>query len=311
MTMPTARELLEQAEALMRRDRTIAMIEPGSAELPGEPATSARGRSRTAIAAEPRTTLAEPDDIPLLTDAVPDFDPSAESPELTEGGEPSIWNDADEDRSIIGAEPDLLAPFPRDAEARMTAAAVDTEAAPSTTPAPSAIDAPVEATARPGPDLDSELVAALGSPLAPVPEAPPALDPVALAAHAAPESASFGLPARILDDAPAPVLGVDLEPPSVAEAAVPAVAGAPSSRESDDARWDALAEEIRMQVLQRIDIFTDTGLKEQLNRRLQPIVDRASADLVAAINQHVGQLLREYVAEAIEREIEKWRHEKH
>ena len=79
---------------------------------------------------------------------------------------------------------------------------------------------------------------------------------------------------------------------------------------SDEARWNALAEEIRMQVLQRIDIFTDTGLREQLNARLQPIVDRASADLVAAINQHVGQLLREYVAEAIEREIEKWRAEK-
>src|SRR3989442_1554190 len=32
----------------------------------------------------------------------------------------------------------------------------------------------------------------------------------------------------------------------------------------DWARWQALAEEIRMQVLQRIDIFTDTGLREQL-----------------------------------------------
>ena len=73
------------------------------------------------------------------------------------------------------------------------------------------------------------------------------------------------------------------------------------------AAWNALAEDIRMQVLQRIDIFTDTGLKDQLNQRLQPIVDRASADLVAAINQHLGQLLRAYVAEAIEREIEKWR----
>ena len=58
-----------------------------------------------------------------------------------------------------------------------------------------------------------------------------------------------------------------------------------------------------MQVLQRIDIFTDTGLREQLGARLQPIVDRASADLVDAINQHVGELLRAYVAEAIEREI--------
>jgi hypothetical protein len=76
---------------------------------------------------------------------------------------------------------------------------------------------------------------------------------------------------------------------------------------ADQARWDVVAEEIRMQVLQRIDLFTDTGLREQLGRRLQPIVDRASADLVSTINQHVGELLRAYVAEALEREIENWR----
>jgi hypothetical protein len=50
-------------------------------------------------------------------------------------------------------------------------------------------------------------------------------------------------------------------------------------------------------------------LQEQLAARLQPIVDRASADLVATINREVGQLLRSYVAEAIEREIDKWRQE--
>ena len=77
--------------------------------------------------------------------------------------------------------------------------------------------------------------------------------------------------------------------------------------ETDAERWDRLAEEVRMQVLQRIDIFTDTGLQEQLARRLQPLVDRASADLVVTINHHVGALMRAYVAEAIEREIEKWR----
>jgi hypothetical protein len=77
----------------------------------------------------------------------------------------------------------------------------------------------------------------------------------------------------------------------------------------DATRWNLMAEDIRMQVLQRIDIFTDTGLREQLSARLKPIVDGASADLVATINQHVGQILRAYVAEAIEREIEKWRQE--
>ncbi|MFO1313798.1 MAG: hypothetical protein U1F41_17225 [Burkholderiales bacterium] len=78
-------------------------------------------------------------------------------------------------------------------------------------------------------------------------------------------------------------------------------------RQAEDARWASMAEEIRMQVLQRIDLFTDTGLRDQLGGRLQPIVDRASADLVATINQHVGDLLRAYVAEAIEREIDNWK----
>ena len=66
-----------------------------------------------------------------------------------------------------------------------------------------------------------------------------------------------------------------------------------------------------MQVLQRIDLFTDTGLREQLTRHLQPIVDRASAELVGEINEQVGKLVRSYVAEAIEREIAQWRSDHH
>jgi hypothetical protein len=118
-----------------------------------------------------------------------------------------------------------------------------------------------------------------------------------------------------LDSAPPVVVEHTAEPElSVpqGELAAPIEFGAPevSVQPADDAtRWEALAEEIRMQVLQRIDIFTDTGLQQQLTARLQPIVDRASSDLVAAINQHVGTLLRGYVAEAIEREIEKYRQE--
>jgi hypothetical protein len=96
-------------------------------------------------------------------------------------------------------------------------------------------------------------------------------------------------------------------PAAAAEHDAAAEPGVQPRLAGDAARWDALAEEIRMQVLQRIDIFTDTGLHEQLTARLQPIVDRASADLVATLNQQVGALLRAYVAEAIEREIEKWR----
>lgn len=75
----------------------------------------------------------------------------------------------------------------------------------------------------------------------------------------------------------------------------------------DQQRIREVAEEIGMQVLQRIDIFTDTTLRAQLGERLRPAVDRAAADIVAAINEHVGELLRAQVAEAIEREIESWK----
>jgi hypothetical protein len=112
---------------------------------------------------------------------------------------------------------------------------------------------------------------------------------------------------------------LDEQLPEVHAASSP-VASAPVANESpvlaaetalpaapDERQWEGLAEEIRMQVLQRIDIFTDTGLQGELAARLQPIVDRASADLVTTINREVGQILRAYVAEAIEREIETWR----
>ena len=98
---------------------------------------------------------------------------------------------------------------------------------------------------------------------------------------------------------------------SAAVALAPEVAQLPIEGEAapplDDARIAEAVDEIRMQVLQRIDIFTDTTLRAKLGEQLQPLVERASADLVAAINQHVGDLLRTYVAEALEQEIEHWR----
>ena len=102
--------------------------------------------------------------------------------------------------------------------------------------------------------------------------------------------------------APLPVANL---PGPAAEPVPPA--GPPPPIADDWARWEALAEEIRMQVLQRIDLFTDTHLRAQLGAQLQPIVDRASVQMVETINAEVGKLLRAYIAEAIEREIEKWR----
>ncbi|HSQ82638.1 MAG TPA: hypothetical protein VLU54_16150 [Casimicrobiaceae bacterium] len=105
-------------------------------------------------------------------------------------------------------------------------------------------------------------------------------------------------------DAGGPAGAVPEPRPASMSASTP-VEAAVAERESPD--WDALADEIRAQVMQRLDLFTDTGLREQLGARLQPIVARASAELVETINRQVGDLVRSYVAEAIEREIDSWR----
>ena len=132
--------------------------------------------------------------------------------------------------------------------------------------------------------------------------------PAASGAVAAVES--HGAPALldeefILDIPPAPAA----EQPATAstDAPLPVVVESPPMLVPGSREWDALAEEIRMQVLQRLDLFTDTGMRDQLGARLQPIVDRASAALVETINRELGELVRGYVAEAIEREIESWR----
>ena len=108
---------------------------------------------------------------------------------------------------------------------------------------------------------------------------------------------------------------LELPPPdsSVAVASAPAattpVIAAATPLSSDDRDWDAMAEEIRMQFLQRLNLFTAPGLREQLGARLAPIVEHASAQLIETINRELGELVRGYVAEAIEREIDSWRNQ--
>jgi hypothetical protein len=123
---------------------------------------------------------------------------------------------------------------------------------------------------------------------------PPAAESTPPAAESTPSTAG-SVPSAAESTPPEPAIVAETRPASQAPIA------------DDWARWEALAEEIRMQVLQRIDIFTDTRLRKQLSAQLQPIVDRASVQMVETINEEVGKLLRAYIAEAIEREIDKWR----
>jgi hypothetical protein len=142
------------------------------------------------------------------------------------------------------------------------------------------IDPSTHSITGPGPDTLAVVPPVTLKTTESAPEAPPA----SAAAPAAADDSPASAPA-VVDDA--------------AERAAKAAA--------EEERWRALAEQVSMQVLQRVDLFTDTGLKTQLAGHLQPIVDRASAELVKAITEHVGGVLRTYVAEAIEREIALWR----
>jgi hypothetical protein len=265
--MASARELLEQADALMRRNR---------------------GRSSGV-------------DIPVLTDVVAGVsandEPEADVPVLTDVVEAGAVDDADLQPAMTAPmplEPPQAQHAPPPPQADQVAIRQSAEAIPVALPMDGdmsdwlvmdTIDPSTHSITGPGPDT-----------LAVVPPVTLKAEPEPEPEPESPSAAAVGPIAVAGDDsaAPAPVIVDD-----VAERAAKAAA--------DEERWRALAEQVSMQVLQRVDLFTDTGLKTQLAGHLQPIVDRASAELVKAITEHVGGVLRTYVAEAIEREIALWR----
>ena len=289
--MPTARELLEQADALMKRNRAREQ-EQDIPELTDEVAVAAVAspslrESSLALRSAPRQRNVRTDDVPELHDAVEEL---SIQPLPDHEGEVSRWLEVDlGEVSITGPAPDSIAVVPP-STLRVRPPAPRVELPPKS--AAERHEPPVPAPAPPPllPVAAASVVAAKvagnlsGRPAEPPPASDPAFD------------AMLGVTPKEAALTALPVVPDPVPPPVVAATTVP-----------DAERWEGLAEEIRMQVLQRIDIFTDTGLHGELSARLQPIVDRASVDLVTTINREVGQILRAYVAEAIEREIEKWR----
>lgn len=370
--MPTARELLEQADALMRRNRQEAERAVRGTGMATGPASREREAPAARTEAGPRTVspaiaptaptsavaalaaaiapdarvpaailaraadeadipvldeaveapaqVADAEDFPLLTDAVDEIEVAA--PPVDEG-EASDWLLPEPgDESVLGPSPPSVAVVPpassgarvvADARSALVADVESTRSAPPPAPVPGIeIEDLSRATFA---DFDPDItvrraVPALGVPTATPKPPPPEIEDLAEESLADLDpDVTWTRPVRPSATPAAAVAAPAMPVPAafetreaVGEAPAPAKSALPSGAE-----WDALAEEIRMQVLQRIDMFTDTGLRERLGERLKPIVDRASADLVATINQHVGELLRAYVAEAIEREIDRWR----
>ena len=110
--MPTARELLEQADALMRRNRERANddIPVLTDAVPQQMARSAFAPLRPVEA--PPAAADAGDDVPLLTDEVEEIDAVAIDAAVHEG-EPSAWLDFDAaEPSVIGEAPDSIAIVP-------------------------------------------------------------------------------------------------------------------------------------------------------------------------------------------------------
>jgi hypothetical protein len=318
--VPTARELLDQADALMRKNRGRS-----GSDIPV---------LTDAIAGTPSQLRVPAADIPVLTEIVaeaivdvPPPGPTAAVAAMFEG-DPSDWLVMDTIdpalHSITGGAPDTLAVVPpvtlkvpepaldvAPAEPDAPTRATHKAAGSAATPPPARSNAPESVAAPAAPEYvaPSDAAEYVASSAAPEYVAPPDAEYVA-PPDVAPSDAEYVAPPDVAEDLAAPAAPEYVPPPapSVPVASV-RVDTASEAAAASDARWRALAEQISMQVLQRIDLFTDTGLKEQLARHLQPIVARASAELVGEINDQVGKLVRSYVAEAIEREIAQWRNE--
>ena len=323
--MPTARELLEQADALMRRNRKRGKRKDGGPPtltdalgidrrptlaptiiLPDQPPANADAIALPGQAESDPMALDTLSDLPVLTDVV-DVWPGSDAADVAK--QPSAIDTAALDAAL---EADALAAKPAAFDA---AEGLDATAAkPAAFDAAEGLDATAEeAATRTAAEATPVRIAALGD--SEVPRAMPSGEAPRVAPAAERDVAPTVQVAKepvleeefILDIPPADDDRENVQPATLASphaVAEPAPAVVPGSVD-----WNAMAEEIRMQVLQRLDLFTDTGLRDQLGARLQPIVDRAAAELVETINHQLGELVRGYVAEAIEREIESWRNQ--
>jgi hypothetical protein len=303
--MPNARELLEQADALMRRNRKRGKGGRGDAPTPTAALDADASLAPTVILPE-----GQPKADPIVLDA-----PKTQEPYEPLAGTVSVApQPANEDAMSLdtladvpvltdvvvpGRSPDDLSRFAGGSAA--TSHDLDADVATSSVVAAIERAALGDDNAFPASAAAAAAAAAHSPAPAIIEQAPSAPPPDATdaPAHAEPKAIvlddDFILEIPPIEDGSRRVVAE--EPPPI-----PAVASPPVDRD-----WDSIAEEIRMQVLQRLDLLTDAGLRDQLGAHLRPIVDRASSELVATINRELGELVRSYVAEAIEREIESWR----
>ena len=330
--MPTARELLEQADALMRRNRKRGRGRLDASTLTGVLDARAGGTvAPTVILPEVASDAGA-----IVLDRTDDVTPAAPEPAearphddemaLDTLGDVPVLTDvvhwpADDEAEARAADRTLREPvamMAATAADAFPASQADVAALRQQAPTIEVLERELDAAAPPPGDAETVTQADAAPADMATTQTDTQADPQATQADPqagmqAPHEAGPHPAAAASADAP-PFLDDDfiLEIPPMQEArdalvAAPSASAASAPPTRTDAEWQGLAEEVRMQVLQRLDLFTDTGLREQLGARLSPIVERASAQLIETINRELGELVRGYVAEAIEREIETFR----
>ncbi len=88
-----------------------------------------------------------------------------------------------------------------------------------------------------------------------------------------------------------------------AELIAPAPPGPPPVPAAAATSAAEIAETVYYQVLQNLDLYTERALQEHLTTHLSPILERASRELLATLHANLGALIRQYVAEAIEKQL--------
>ena len=325
--MPSARDLLQQADTLMRSNRSVGAADPDEAvplltdvAVPGGAGISHSQRR---------------EDIPVLTNAVTSFpDPAFD---LSAGDDFLVRFPAtvpargvlsqSEERARFSATATLRdstifpisqMPQPTMLGADETVRYADLEPARETEPvfsvtamraqleevgnwdseliapapaAPSRVEQAVMASDALDPDLRASAAVAVESPqVGPTISIPAA----AVAAEFKPTDEAGTIPAQAAAPtaAPSPAAALTADP---APAAAPTVEPAPSAAE--------IAETVYYQVLQNLDLYTERALQEHLTTHLAPILERASNELLATLHANLGGLIRQYVAEAIEKQL--------
>jgi hypothetical protein len=85
--------------------------------------------------------------------------------------------------------------------------------------------------------------------------------------------------------------------PAPVRPVAPVVIAAPAQSATE------IAEAVYYQVLQHLDLYTENALQEHLTTHLSPILERTSRELLASLHANLGGLIRQYVADAIEKQL--------